>query len=396
MKKVYKSIIAMLIISTMLGVTACGSTAKQTSDVAESGSVSGTAEEEQAAVGTEEMAEAEEETATGTEEETESMTFPDVDYEEWFVDDDGNKLWGYHTPLGFIKDEEQSGARAAYYSRDGEYEEEINIVCSQDTDGKWEEWYKTGNADTDLYFDNEGHVSVIENGTIETVYGEFKDFLLVDDREEWGDLEKAILWMPSGWCVHIQISTTGSSSYWGTMNHLLDILTGEKQEEVAIEDGYDNYLCASTGERIFGFNNVDGLTAREDVGGMSMGNNDFTMHIMEDNQLTSVYEEGEEKLYFGESQDGEALYRNFEYKEEIDTIYGTVKLYQEAAEIFTSENQMIEEFAIFRVNGRYIYVNYYRYDGAEYQGTLKNIIETQLLGTKTAEETDNTAEEAES
>ena len=195
--------------------------------------------------------------------------------------------------------------------------------------------------------------------------------------------------------------------------HKFAIFNDETNKKVIVENGQEVEFCdtdvfavffpleksivgAPLDDNMTFCQNVDGLTAREDVGGMSMGNNDFTMHIMEDNQLTSVYEEGEEKLYFGESQDGEALYRNFEYKEEIDTIYGTVKLYQEAAEIFTSENQMIEEFAIFRVNGRYIYVNYYRYDGVEYQGTLKNIIETQLLGTKTAEGTDNTAEEAES
>ncbi len=78
MKKVNKSIIAMLIISTMLGVTACGSTAKQTSDVAESGSVSGTAEEEQAAVGTEEMAEAAEEATAGREEEVDAEAKEEV------------------------------------------------------------------------------------------------------------------------------------------------------------------------------------------------------------------------------------------------------------------------------------------------------------------------------
>lgn len=158
MSKIYKSVIAMVVVSIMLGATACGSTEKQANDVAEPKSVEEEVEEAQA-------------------------------------------------PAELEEKEARSGAIGVFYSRDGEYEEEISIFCSKDTDGKWEEWYKTGKADTDLYSDREGHVSVIENGTIETAYGEFKDFLLVDDRDDWGNSEES--------AGYFDRRKTGADRSWG-------------------------------------------------------------------------------------------------------------------------------------------------------------------------------------
>lgn len=374
MRRLCKYALASLVFGISLMITACGAEPTQTETTQESDNKEVAVNED---LSTDDMED------KVTAEESVSAQFPASDYEEWLVDDDGNKLWGYHAPLGFIKTEDRSGAIGVFYSRDGEYEEEISIFCSKDTDGKWEEWYKTGKADTDLYSDREGHVSVIENGTIETAYGEFKDFLLVDDRDDWGNSEEAIFWMPSGWCVHIEISTTGSNEYLGTMKHLLDILTGEKQEPIEVGEGYDNYLCTADGEKVFGFNNVGGTTAQDEPGMdghqiFSMGDNSFSMNIFEYNLLTSVYEEGQEDVFMGVDGDGEDIFTHYQYQDELNTIYGTAKLYLDTTDGF----DWSYETAIFRVNGRYICVRYTDLDGIAYRGNLKEIIETQLLGTE--------------
>ena len=306
----------------------------------------------------------------------EEFSFPDMGYDEWFTDDAGNKLWGYQTPLGFVKKEEYSGNRRAVYFRGGEqkYEGEFEVCCFEDKDGKWKKWYEDGEVNPDAY--DAENTTIIENGTIITPYGTFKDYILDDNRETYQDSEIAFLYLPTGQYVEIRIGLSGWT-YEGSMKHLLDILTGEKQEQIEISDVYENCLCAETGEKILGFHTPEGY---------KLGDNDTdniirleggikSISIYEFNEVTKVYEDGDKEILMGYQSNDDPIYTHYDYKEEIDSAYGTIKFYETKTDSFDTAY----EEAILRVNGRYILLSYSDFDSDAYSGKLKEIVETQLF-----------------
>lgn len=317
----------------------------------------------------------------------ESSAFPRADYDSWLVDADGNKLWGYYAPVGFIKNEEYSSDRTAYYARDGIDIAGINIIYFPDDDERWKNWYETDIPDESLYnYDSEDiFITASANGTIETPYGVFKDYLLTDERKDYSDSEIAFLSLPDGGCIEVRYGISkweyNPFVYRGSMEYLLKILTYEKPETIIISDSYENYLVDANGEKIWGCNTLPDVSVDNsplDLASLGniihMENSQFTISIQENHQLLPIYELNESELAIGEDPYRNTFYAKYTFKEEIDTIYGTAKLYEE----HDSDTNATLEAAIFKINGRYIYVSYSASD-ASYQGVLKNIIETQLF-----------------
>lgn len=314
-------------------------------------------------------------------------SFPAADYDSWLTDKDGNKLWGYYAPIGFIKNDDYSSERIAYYARDGKSVSGINIIYSPDDDERWKNWYETDIPNESLYNNDSEDIFVTAsaNGTIETPYGIFKDYLLIDERRNYPNSEIAFLSLPGGGCIEVRFGVSKQEyapfDYRGSMEYLLKILTYEKSEPVAISDSYENYLVDATGEKIWGCNtlpdvSVDNspldLTSLGNI--IHMKNNQYTVSIRENHQLLPIYELNESELAIGEDPYSNIFYAEFTYKEEIETIYGTAKLYEE----HDSDTGATLETAIFKINGRYIYVSYSA-SNASYHGALRNIIETQLF-----------------
>lgn len=375
-RKINLSKMTLLLLSSLL-LTACGSSEATSSSVESS-----LATNESDTVST-----APAETPVSTDASDESSAFPRPDYDSWLVDADGNKLWGYYAPVGFIRNEEYCYDRIAYYARDGKSVSGINIIYSPDDDERWKNWYETDIPDESLYNNDSEDIFVTAsaNGTIETPYGIFKDYLLIDERRNYPNSEIAFLSLPSGGCIEVRFSVSKweyePSVYRGSMEYLLKILTYEKPEKIVISDSYENYLVDATGEKIWGCNtlpdvSVDNspldLTSLGNI--IHMENNQFTISIRENHQLLPIYELNESELAIGEDPYSNIFYAKFTYKEEIETIYGTAKLYEE----HDSDTDATLEAAIFKINGRFIYVSYSA-SNASYQGALKNIIETQLF-----------------
>lgn len=375
-RKINFSKMTLLLLSSLL-LTACGSSEATSSSVESS-----LATNESDTVST-----APAETPVSTDASDESSAFPRPDYDSWLVDADGNKLWGYYAPVGFIRNEEYCYDRIAYYARDGKSVSGINIIYSPDDDERWKNWYETDIPDESLYNNDSEDIFVTAsaNGTIETPYGIFKDYLLIDERRNYPNSEIAFLSLPSGGCIEVRFSVSKweyePSVYRGSMEYLLKILTYEKPEKIVISDSYENYLVDATGEKIWGCNtlpdvSVDNspldLTSLGNI--IHMENNQFTISIRENHQLLPIYELNESELAIGEDPYSNIFYAKFTYKEEIETIYGTAKLYEE----HDSDTDATLEAAIFKINGRFIYVSYSA-SNASYQGALKNIIETQLF-----------------
>lgn len=375
-RKINFSKMTLLLLSSLL-LTACGSSEATSSSVESS-----LATNESDTVST-----APAETPVSTDASDESSAFPRPDYDSWLVDADGNKLWGYYAPVGFIRNEEYCYDRIAYYARDGKSVSGINIIYSPDDDERWKNWYETDIPNESLYNNDSEDIFVTAsaNGTIETPYGIFKDYLLIDERRNYPNSEIAFLSLPSGGCIEVRFSVSKweyePSVYRGSMEYLLKILTYEKPEKIVISDSYENYLVDATGEKIWGCNtlpdvSVDNspldLTSLGNI--IHMENNQFTISIRENHQLLPIYELNESELAIGEDPYSNIFYAKFTYKEEIETIYGTAKLYEE----HDSDTDATLEAAIFKINGRFIYVSYSA-SNASYQGALKNIIETQLF-----------------
>ncbi len=316
------------------------------------------------------------EAETDVEEPSEEFTFPDMGYNEWLTDEEGNNLWGYQTPLGFVINEEFSNDHRVVYYRGGEkqFEEEFEICCINDEEGKWQKWYEDGEVNADAV-DTE-NITVIENGTIDTPYGVFKDYILDDNRENYADNEMAFLYLPTGRCIKIEIGLSGWA-YEGSMTHLLNVLTGEKQEKIEISDSYENCLYAETGEKILGFHTPEGYKISDDGrdDSISLDGGTTSISIYEFNLVTKVYEDGEEQIVVSYQSNGDPNYTHFNYKEEVDSSYGTIKFYETKTDSF----DITAEEAILRINGRYIVLHYFDLDSDEYTGKLKELVETQLF-----------------
>lgn len=103
-----------------------------------------------------------------------AIAFPEIEYEEWLTDEDGNKLFGFNVPLGWICEEGNVGKEyipVGLKSQDSDSQiSDISVVCSTD---EYLNWYDTDMAPD--YLTESGRTYSLEK-IIDTEYGVCKIF----------------------------------------------------------------------------------------------------------------------------------------------------------------------------------------------------------------------------
>ena len=314
-----------------------------------------------------------EDVGSANKEDESTITVPDVEYEEWLVDVEGNKLFGYNVPLGWTSekgDVSKGHVSVELYEYGSEQQwGDITIHCSKGND--WMMWYETEIAPD--YMQNSGVAYDLEK-TIETVYGKCKIFYGRTDEENRGESIYSLIKLDDNWCVCF----IGYDGYYGLdilgcfMEDYIHIITGEKQTAIMVDYEYENYLVDEKGNQLMGFNTPIGMERVEDDPAVCMQNSDGSKTVR-------ILNTDCEYAYFimnGGREDAEHI-----FKDEIETVYGTAKIYDVKLAWGSGEvsGVIYLEEALFCVNGVYIWVQYTDYTAEGCVNELEEIIKSQLF-----------------
>lgn len=301
------------------------------------------------------------------------VSIPDMGYEATLKDEDGNVLFAYYVPLGWLNDD--SPAYGDYVSTklvrevEGIWGQQVDLACRKNKG--YVELYDTGRVNSQ-YLDTADGQSYTYEGEAETPYGTFKFFHLHEPDEYVSDRELAIFKLNDKWCVVYSIAL-GEFMYdtaYGFLKNTVEMTLLGKEKMVNIPQDYEYYLEGMNGEKILGFNIPDNM----EIGDWT----DSDQKIWLDNTTGSFRKICLEEITYYQTLPIYGKY-NFDYEFKkmgsVETIYGTADLY---AYIDGESKRYCEEAAILNVNGHYIEI-LYRTGGEIYTGDLENILNSELF-----------------
>lgn len=403
-----KLLIGLNLVMMML-LSACGNTAEAVEEEIQETTATTETEVESKGGSEEESISSEnenlEEDMTDTVVAEEALQIPDINYDDYIFDEEGNKILGYNIPEGYIVDEESSSKHIKRFLEEG-------------TDNSpFEFWVNIPKTIEDLEEYTNGkeiHESELNDGTIrkytieeiqsvQTPYGEFQVFNKDNIEEKEGErlLDSVIAILPidkeRGIMVRYDtyFETEELNSYLpvynGTMEDLLMDLFDEKEveEKIEIPNNYEMYLENDNGEKLFGFNLPDEFQkSNSSYGesaypGISFGNGSASLSIFEEKGMLSFVNTG--KLVSWKED-------NYTYEEKgiVDSLYGAIHLYDVTikctgyeyengieGEGKQVESTLDEEQAIVEINGHCIVISYSEY-GDNKTNKIESIVKEML------------------
>lgn len=310
------------------------------------------------------------------EEEKEIFPLSDISYEEYLSDENGQPTLGYNIPGGWQKNEGEESNSHVVLSKDGKWYQSIEIFCSD----------VACSILSELENKSDKYV-VTEEASYESPIGTFRIFYQDYVAENYADSRFAILILDEHLGIAVRVNYTQYESFIFTMDTLLDTLFGEMKTEIAIPDNYEYYLQEKDGSNIFGVNALEGYTYYDNTDFMEAdyisdinfytNNNANMIRIYQNLKLYQIYQ-GISDFYQYDSLDGDGDKFIYSEKGTMDTIYGTVKLYDAKGEVSNGLGETREdiyEAAILEVNGAYITIEYREENGTIKSDEIKNIVE---------------------
>lgn len=285
-----------------------------------------------------------------------NIVLPDIEYEEWVRDGDGKKRFGFNVPLGW--EYTGRGLKAS-----DSKSEDMYLMCVK---GQWMDWYETEVAPEKM-FEHNGAIVQLEK-TFDTVYGTCKLFSADAQEENWADVVYALIKLDDEWCVMIQSSVKyeGIKSALLYVEEYICIMTGQKQIPIAFDYEYPNWFTDDNGNKLIGFNTPMGMKRMDDDTAVCLQDGSRYVRIL-DTDYNLAY-----KIMTG--GDEESVYTQ---KSEVETLYGTAKIYD--VKLTWGGYETYLEEAVLCVNGAYILIQYSDYSVDGYVNKLEEIITNQLF-----------------
>ncbi len=292
-------------------------------------------------------------------EEANVFKIPDYDYDDYLTvsETDNTPVVGFNIPPGWEIINTASSTKTLQ-----------KIGYSEEVD------YDYGKQDIGILYGNAAikqlnaiaageRPNYIEQEPIETAIGTFKTY--IEQRDEHSFTEYAFLPIDDTNGIYIffyYVNGFRCHFYEDGMPALLTTLFNEKQEATPVPDNYEYPLSAYSydGQTILGINTPDGYSGGYDE--YFGGTDHLSFSSANGNNISIVENPFLAPVYWGETDyyTGSPLDYTYTYKNSIETVYGTVKIYDKTSCNETETHYM--EVAIVAYNGYNVEIELYNYD----------------------------------
>ena len=316
-----------------------------------------------------------------------TLIVPEVEYEEWLMDDEDNKLFGFNIPEGWAITERRT--KRNFTLKDSSVNEIKILYVASDTgtiptlfeQGRCKEYehyfsyYNDGEMDTEAY----GKIKFIyEDGIEENLAG--TEYAILKVCENGYVCVNTTVWSTENFDAHYEYQTM-LEELVKEMFVLDGIFIGtpstDDQIEVPTYD-YPYWIEDDEGNDIMGFNAPEGMN-REEVTMLING--------VEETQ-DGIWFKGDScsfSISLATSERAECIEKgvyaknNYTLKNTIETVYGTAKIYEMTTTNGIDDKLFYMEYALININGQNVIIEYCDYKVVGYTGKLEEIIKSQLF-----------------